>query len=198
MHSGNYILQDNRSAVKQKVFINTGDSFASRDPVIISTLLGSCVAVCLFDPVARIGGMNHILLPGKSDMKKFNATARYGVNAMEILITQMMKLGTKRSRMVAKAFGGAHVMPDLSPNFGVGEEIAAFVVKFLKNENMKLVSCDFGGRDIRKIHFHTDSGDVFLERRPSRASLETFRAERKQLDIVRKKIKEPGNATIFK
>jgi chemotaxis protein CheD len=198
MHSGNYRLQGNQSVVKKKVFINIGGSFASKDPVIISTLLGSCVAVCLFDPVTRVGGMNHILLPGKSDIKKFNDTARYGVHAMELLITQMMKLRVKRSRIVAKAFGGANVMQGHFLDVGIGLENAKFVVKFLKNENIKLFSRDLGGHNIRRIYFHTDTGDVFLQRIQSKASLDIFKTERKHLDVVRKKIKKPGDVTIFK
>ncbi len=89
--------------MKEQITINAGESYVSKDPVIIHTLLGSCVAVCLYDPISRVGGMNHILLPGRPDIKKFDDSARYGINAMDILITMMMKLGGTRNRFIAKA-----------------------------------------------------------------------------------------------
>ena len=83
--------------MKKSFSIHIGGFHASRNPAVIETLLGSCVAVCLYDPVARIGGMNHILLPGKADLKHFDNVARYAINAMELLINRVMTLGGKRS-----------------------------------------------------------------------------------------------------
>ena len=79
--------------LKTKISIHIGEFYSSADPVVIHTLLGSCVAVCLFDPVKKIGAMNHILLPGRANMKHFDAPARFGINAMELLINGMMNLG---------------------------------------------------------------------------------------------------------
>ncbi len=182
-----------------QVTINTGESYASKEPVIINTLLGSCVAVCLYDPLTRIGGMNHILLPGPPDMKKFDNSAKYGINAMDILITQIMKLGGKRHRLVAKAFGGAHVLPEISEENGVGRKIVLFVKTFLKTEGIQLINSDFEGVDTRKIFFHTDTGDVFLRRRKQRKdkSLNIIVREKKQMKQFERKIKLPTKTIIF-
>ena len=94
----------------EKRTIIAGELCVSREPVIIKTLLGSCVSVCLYDPGARVGGMNHILLPGSADMDQFNTSARYGVNAMDKLITRMLANGVDRKKLVAKVFGGAHIL----------------------------------------------------------------------------------------
>src|SRR5208337_4972741 len=120
--------------MKRSICIHIGGFHASREPTIIETLLGSCVAACLYDPVARVGGMNHILLPGKADLDHFDNVARYAVNAMELLINRVMNLGGERYRLVAKVFGGALVLPAVSPENGVGIRNSEFVREFLKME----------------------------------------------------------------
>jgi chemotaxis protein CheD len=183
--------------VKEQITINAGESYASKDSVIIHTLLGSCVAVCLYDPISRVGGMNHILLPGRPDIKKFDDSARYGINAMDILITMMMKLGGKRDRFIAKAFGGAHVIPEISWENGVGQKIAVFVRAYLKNESIRLVSSDLGGVDVRSIYFHADTGEALLKRRKPKKTSRVIYEEKKQLKEIERKIKEPTDVTIF-
>jgi chemotaxis protein CheD len=183
--------------MKEQITINACESYASKDPVIIHTLLGSCVAVCLYDPISRVGGMNHILLPGRPDIKKFDDSARYGINAMDILITMMMKLGGKRDRFIAKAFGGAHVIPEISWENGVGQKIAAFVRAYLKNESIRLVSSDLGGFDVRNIYFHADTGEALLKRRKPKKTSRVIHEEKKQLKEIERKIKEPTDITLF-
>ena len=97
----------------QRVIINPGEHYASNIPVTISTLLGSCIAVCLFDPVNHVMGMNHFLLSchrpfGNGPIFSTDA-GRYGINAMELLINEMYKLGARRSCLKAKAFGGGNL-----------------------------------------------------------------------------------------
>lgn len=153
--------------MKQEIHIHVGGLFASREPVVIHTVLGSCVAVCLYDPVEGIGGMNHILLPGRASSKHLDSPGRYGIDAMEQLIESVMALGGRRHQMVAKIFGGAHIIPSISMENGVGRKNTEFVLEFLRMEGIKVVSQDLGGHLSRKICFHTDTGDVFLKRVPS-------------------------------
>jgi chemotaxis protein CheD len=103
---------------KPIVKIHIGQYFASRDPAIIYTVLGSCISVCFFDPIARIGGMNHILHTGES-LFSSDDSARFGINAMELLINEMVGLGAIRSRLVAKVFGGGNIL-GLSPEYQQG------------------------------------------------------------------------------
>lgn len=182
---------------KKQISILIGQFHASRTPVVIYTLLGSCVAVCLFDPVNRIGGMNHILLPGKADMEHFDVRARYGINAMELLINKMMSLDADRRQIVAKVFGGAHVISAISSEFGIGLKNVAFVLEFCRMEGIKVISQSLGGCESRKIFFHTDTGDVFLKRVGVQVSEDLIRKERNGVKCVEKDLKKPGNISLF-
>ena len=108
--------------VKKEVAIHIGECHVSREPTVIRTLLGSCVAVCVFDPVTQVGGMNHILLPGQADLQHYDAPTRYALNAMDLLINDIMKLGGKRYNLTAKVFGGGHIIPCISEEFGMGQK----------------------------------------------------------------------------
>lgn len=127
--------------------------------VVISTLLGSCVAVCLQDPVARVGGMNHFLLGepgadctvGKSDMQ------RYGVHAMELLINAMMQFGASRPRLRAHLYGGANIIAGLG---AIGSSNAAFARQFMETEGIAVGRCELGGTRARKVEFMPYEGRV--------------------------------------
>lgn len=183
--------------IKKKVFIHIGELFCSPEPIIIETILGSCVAVCLYDPEAQIGGMNHILLPGRPDMQQFDAVARFGINAMELLINNMVNIGAWRPRLVAKAFGGAHILPTISPEHGAGQKNIDFVLHFLQVEAIPLKSYNLGGHDTRRIYFHTDTGKVFLKRIPSTHYPELSSREHQALRRMGKKVTETGEITLF-
>lgn len=183
--------------VKRKIGIHIGGCYASKDASVIVTTLGSCVAACLFDPANRIGGMNHILLPGRADIKHFDAPTRYSINAMELLINRVMNLGGDRDRFVAKVFGGAHLLPMVSKENMIGEKNVSFVLEFLKREGIKVVNQDVGGTDSRKIFFHTDTGDVFLKRISS--TYQKCMAEKEVLKLkqIQKIAHRPGKVTFF-
>ena len=183
--------------MKKEIHIHVGDFYASKQPVIIHTLLGSCVAVCLYDPQERLGGMNHILLPGTADMKHFDSNARYGVNAMELLINRIMALGGNRRRFVAKVFGGAHILPSISPENGTGQKNIEFVLEFLAIEGIHLVSYDLGGHKARRINFHTDTGDVWAKRISRKNYANVGLAERKLFDSVRSQADDSERVTLF-
>ena len=183
--------------MKKQVSIHIGEIYGSAEPVVIRTLLGSCVAVCLFDPVKKIGAMNHILLPGSADLKHFDAPARFSVNAMELLVNKMLSLGAERCRLVAKVFGGAHMLPQISAENGSGQKIATLVVAFLRNESISLLSHDLGGRKGRQIHFHTDTGDVFVRRVQPAQTRILWVEEEKAVPRVRREIRKSGPITLF-
>jgi chemotaxis protein CheD len=140
---------------EQRRRIYIGEVVASATPLQLQTLLGSCVAVCLRDPAAAIGGMNHILLPGRCDGD--GLPSRCGVHAMELLINAIMKEGGDRRRLVAKVFGGANVVASLqSPT--VGELNAIFIRDFLATERIPLVAERLGGTHPVQVNFRTDTG----------------------------------------
>jgi len=137
----------------RRVSIIQGENHVSGDPgVVISTLLGSCVAVCLQDPVAHVGGMNHFLLgePGKDDTVSQGNMQRYGVHAMELLINALMGKGAVRSRMRAHLYGGANIIAGLG---SIGSSNAAFARRFMETEGIAIGHCDLGGTHARKVEF---------------------------------------------
>jgi chemotaxis protein CheD len=140
-------------APKQRIYI--GEVVASATPLLLQTLLGSCVAVCLRDPAACVGGMNHILIPGRCDSD--DRPARCGVHAMELLINAIMREGGDRRRLEAKVFGGGNVVSSLqSPT--VGELNAIFIREFLSTEKIPIVAQRLGGTQPVQVNFRTDNG----------------------------------------
>lgn len=184
--------------MKAEIRIHIGEYHASRKPTVIQTVLGSCVAVCLFDPVKRIGGMNHILLPGQADLKHFDVSARYGINAMELLINKMMGLGANPNRFVAKVFGGAHVIPAISRENGTGKKNTGFALEFLQKENIEVLSKNIGGGDSRKVYFHTDTADVFVKKIPPMLQAHIAKRESTTFRSIQKEVHRCGEVTLFK
>lgn len=136
------------------VTVIQGDYAISRDPtVVLSTVLGSCVAVCLFDAGKRVGGMNHFLLP--SDRGEGAKSIRYGTHAMELLINELMKSGAARPSLQAKIFGGAR----MTGSFGdIGGSNAAFAKDFLAKEGIACISESLGGTSARRVNFVPTTG----------------------------------------
>ncbi len=131
----------------------------------IMTLLGSCVAVCLWDPALRLGGMNHFMLPRKAVHR---TTADIDVllcgdYAMEALLNGMLARGARRQRLQAKAFGGGAVVAALT-HTSIGRQNAEFAREWLEREKIPLVASDFLGRWSRKLIFDPASGDAFCRR----------------------------------
>lgn len=182
---------------KRMEVIHIGEYVASREPMVVTTFLGSCVAVCLFDPENKIGGMNHILVPGKASFRDFNVEARYGINAMELLINALMKLGASRPGLKAKVFGGAQVIPSDTVRETMGRKNADFVLEFLGTENIAVVCKDLGGLESRRIFFHTDTAQVFLKRGQTLASRRLVQMERKKLQAIQEKLANAGDITLF-
>lgn len=183
--------------MKPLVNIHIGEYYSSSTPVVISTILGPCAAVCLFDPVTAIGGMNHILLPGDSNMTMNDSDSRYGVTAMELLINQMMKLGADRYKLTAKVFGGASILSTISSEFCMGMRNIEFVVNFLITEKIPILNYNFGGVHSRRIYYHTDTGDVLLKRIKSKEVVEEYSHLRNMRKDVEKKIKHTSPVIYF-
>ena len=144
-----------RNAQDYKVNIIQGEYFVTDDPnVVITTLLGSCVAACIRDPIARVGGVNHFLLPG-SEARMNGEAERYGVHLMELLVNGLLQHGARRERLEAKLFGGARTVEGLSD---IGARNVAFAEKFLQNEDINVVGGSLGGGCGRRLQFWPVSG----------------------------------------
>lgn len=191
--------------VQDGIRVQPGGQHATRDKLVISTLLGSCVAVCLFDEAAGVAGMNHFLLANRRYAKSMPLTVteagRYGIHAMELLINDMMKLGASRPRLRAKAFGGGRIFSACgSDNFlCVGEVNERFIREYLTTERLPLVSEDLGGYLGRVIHFHTDTFQVFRRYIPKSQSVKVVEEERGfwEASIKRHEQPEEGQVTLF-
>ncbi len=142
------------SAGEKRINIVQGEFRVSADPnVVLTTLLGSCVAACIRDPETGIGGMNHFLLPGGAGSAR--DSERMGVHLMELLLNGLMRMGASRDRLEAKIFGGARMMAGLSD---IGAKNAEFAKHFLDYEGIKLLGADTGGTQGRRIAFQPHSG----------------------------------------
>ena len=129
----------------------------------IATLLGSCVAVCLYDPIAKIGGMNHFMLPsGKPSGNGEQDALLRGDYAMEVLVNALLDQGAQKRRIVAKAFGGGRVITSIRT--AIGENNIRFTREWLEREKFPLLSHDFGGTWPRKVLFEPDSGTAWCKR----------------------------------
>ncbi len=138
------------------VYIAQGEhAIGNSESDVISTILGSCVAVCLRDRKRGIGGMNHILLPesARSDI----VTRSVGAGAMEALINALLKAGAVKSDFEAKVFGGAAVVAGLS---NIGERNSAFALDYLSTERIPVISQSLGGTQARRIRFWPAAGRV--------------------------------------
>jgi chemotaxis protein CheD len=140
------------------VKILPGEYFVHDEDLLIMTTLGSCIAACLWDRHAKVGGMNHFMLPeGAGD------SGRYGSYAMELLINELMKRGASRGNLEAKIFGGGAVISGMS-TMNVGERNTNFVLDYLKTERIPIVSKDVMDIYPRKVCFLPSSGKAMVKR----------------------------------
>lgn len=164
-------MQIEEREARTHVTILPGEYYVADHPVTIRTLLGSCVAACLYDPVNNIIGMNHFLLSSRQYARELptclSEAGRYGIHAMELLINEMLKKGAKRNQLRAKAFGGGSIFltPEKQDNFFcVGEVNTRFIREFLKNDGIPLVAENLGGEQARIIHFLFEDFSVHVRK----------------------------------
>ncbi|MEC4889554.1 MAG: chemoreceptor glutamine deamidase CheD [Nitrospira sp.] len=140
-----------------------GEFFVSREPMVVYTVLGSCISACIRDPIVGVGGMNHFMLPepkeGGND--SWGESTRYGSYAMESLINEILKRGGIKSRLEVKLFGAGKIYEG---NIDVGARNAEWVLSFLKTEGLKPAKTDLGDVFPRKVYYFTESGRVLMKK----------------------------------
>lgn len=168
-----------RNFEAEAVKLLPGQYYVARKDMLLVTVLGSCVAACLRDPLTGIGGMNHFMLPdaGGDPGNPLSASARYGAYAMEMLINELTKAGASRARLEAKLFGGGNVLHGLDHAM-VGERNAAFALGFLQIEQIPLRAKDLLDEYPRKVYFFPKTGKVLVKRLRSMANDTVARRER--------------------
>ena len=142
-----------------------GEYYYTNKPMLIVTVLGSCVSACMRDRVSGIGGMNHFMLPdGNGDSSNpTSASMRYGGYAMEVLINQLLKAGAKRENLEAKVFGGGNVLRGFTA-INVGEKNAQFVRDFLRAEKIRVIAEDLNDVHPRKVYYFPATGKVLVKK----------------------------------
>jgi chemotaxis protein CheD len=143
------------------VYLYPGELVATSDPSVISTVLGSCVCVCLLDPVTRSGGANHFLLPHLT--RGDGSSCRFGRTAMETLLSRMLSLGCQKSHLTARLFGGASQFEPSSDRISIGQQNVQVATRFLEDEGIPILAREVGGSRGRKLVFHTEPGHVFVK-----------------------------------
>ena len=182
----------------QALKVLPGEYLVTDEDVMLVTVLGSCVSACIRDPLARLGGMNHFMLPqGQSDNGSDGAnwateSARYGGYAMEMLINELLKRGAARNRLEAKVFGGGSVLPGMTIS-NVGDRNGEFVLRYLQAEGIKLVAQDLFETCPRRVHYFPLSGRAMVKRLPTANDSEVLASE----GLYRSRLKaEPAQGSV--
>lgn len=148
------------------VRIQPGGMAVVDESLTLSTVLGSCVSVCIYDPLRSIGGMNHFMLPGEGRPSIHEggiSSMMYGANAMEQLVNGLLKFGAIRERLIAKVFGGGMVVDEIK-YVKIGERNVEFVNDYLMAERIPVKAADVLGTSPRKILFSPSNGRVYLKK----------------------------------
>ncbi len=181
------------------VTIHPGEFFATSSDTIISTVLGSCVAVGLFDEGSAMGGLNHFMLPGevgRDDIAR-DPNAKYGMYAIELLINDLMKMGAKKDALKAKVFGGASVLRISRVSAAkIPQSNVDFAFEYLGKEGIPVLASDVGGIEPRKIFFYAKTGKVLLKRIPPTQEALVEREEERYLSSLKEKSPE-GQIRLF-
>jgi chemotaxis protein CheD len=180
------------AASGKKVHVVQGEQYVTDDPgAVLSTLLGSCVAACIRDPIAGVGGMNHFLLPGGRQQALDTEAQRHGVHAMELLVNALLQRGARRERLEAKLFGGARLIDGLTD---VGRQNADFAEKFLADEGIRYIGGSLRGEHGRKIQYWPISGRA-RQSLMERDSQKVFEVERRTRPV--KPMESDGSVELF-
>ncbi|WP_316155182.1 chemoreceptor glutamine deamidase CheD [Cupriavidus sp. BIC8F] len=150
---------------KQAIKLLPNEYYVTREDVVLTTVLGSCVAACIRDESAGVGGMNHFMLPdddGSAD-RMLSASMRYGSYALEVLINELLKMGARRERLEAKVFGGGAVLANMT-TLNIGDRNADFVLRYLKTEEIRVAAQDLRGPHARRVSYFPVGGLALVRR----------------------------------
>jgi chemotaxis protein CheD len=156
-----------RELQRRAFYLHPGQLLVAREPTAVTTILGSCVSVCLFDPRRAVGGANHFMLPNWAGHGR--ASARFGNVAIQSLVEGLLAAGCARSSLKARLFGGSHLLPgpvagrESSSMSGLGARNVEIARDLLRADRIEILSEDVGGRRGRKLTFFTEDGSFQLK-----------------------------------
>lgn len=139
-------------------YVEPGQLLISTEPCTLRTILGSCVAICLFDPEQRIGGMNHYMLA--SGFSPHERSLRHGDVASLELLSRLLRLGCRRSQLCASVYGGARVLSEVSDLMHLGRRNAEFAIEWLHQQDIAIAATDILGNCARRLDFHVSDGSA--------------------------------------
>lgn len=168
-----------------------GECYVTGGTEMISTVLGSCISVCVRDPLVRVGGMNHFMLPLQSGATGISRAAAmdpalcYGNWAMEYLVNEILKLGGRKERLEIKVFGGGRVLAGMT-NIDVGKQNIDFIKQYIENEGLMIKSQDVGDIYPRKVLYFPETGNVKMKKLKTDRTPEVSKQEKKYLESMAK------------
>ena len=186
---------------REVMTIYPGEYYSSFGPEYISTVLGSCVAIALYDAQHKIGGLNHFILAkgGSNGRNDSGLVGRFGEFAVELLINDMLQKGAVRANLTAKVFGGSNVFNISNPKMPqVGNDNINFAFSYLERENIPVIASDTGGVEPRKIIYDPSSSKIWLKRiKSDRENQEIQAQENIYISSVKKKQENESTGDII-
>ena len=167
-----------------------GEIYVTKNHELVSTLLGSCIAVCMRDRINYIGGMNHFKLPTADGSFSAGNNANYGLYAMELLINEIMKNGGNRANLECHVFGGGRVISSIKSN--IGDKNITFVMRFLKEERIKIVQQKTGGSCALQVYYHPVTGHAFSVTLDESRSRKVKEEEQRYVARINQEIEDAG------
>jgi chemotaxis protein CheD len=177
----------------QVITIHPGEYHATKDSVVLATVLGSCIAVALYDRRNQFGGLNHFMLPGNVNSEEAYVTnsGKYGLFAMEFLVNAMLKLGSKKQDLTAKVFGGGAVLRTSSGfSSHIPQSNINFAFSYLDTERIPIESSDVGGTQARKIFYFPQTSRVLLKRITGKLIIAVEEEEAQYLRKIKRETKK--------
>ncbi len=193
-------LNNKLGRVVYEIFAGEYIAVTKKENAVLSTLLGSCVSVCLHDPHSKVSGMNHFMLPGKvtSEDVLMSEDARYGMYSMELMINEMLKLGAIKSRLQAKVFGGGKVLNSTTSMGNVSSSNVEFTRSFLNMENIPTISSDVGKNCGRKLFFYPESFTIYVKKITYGTSVEeAVNRDKRFFEKMKQDREESGDVVLF-
>lgn len=181
-----------------RIIVNPGQFYVTKTNEAIMTTLGSCISACIRDPQAKVGGINHFMLPppctGENDdtPSLVSGAARYGNWAMEFLINEILKNGGKRRNLEIKLFGGGDI---LNIDSKIGKSNIEFTQNYLHDENLNAVVCDVGGSWARIILYYPWTGKAKVKHLTEASGVSA--EELSYIKQVKSSNQKPGDIELF-
>ncbi|MGH1462014.1 MAG: chemotaxis protein CheD [Neptuniibacter sp.] len=161
---------------KYAVKVAPGEFYVSNSDMVITTVLGSCISVCIHDPVKKLGGLNHFMLPNSGSNDDLSRSMRYGFFAMEQLINELMKYGCRRESLQIKLTGGGEMIRSAINQ--IGQQNIDFILQYLKDEGLNFIASDLGGNRARKVAYFPLEGRMLVNKLDHREDQRLIEEER--------------------